>query len=296
MDDLRGSELDELAAPPPAKDATVTPITPSDAFMKKVLLTGAAGIVGSALRPLLARRYEHILLTDIEEIADLSANESFRQGDIADAEFVAELASSVEGIVHLAGRVGSHYTFDDVLGPNIVGTYNVFEAARRSGVKQVVFASSHHAVGFVSRSDKVDENTLPRPDSWYGVSKVFGESVSSYYADKFGLNVLAIRIGYVGEKVIDERRLHTWNSPQDLANLIDIGLANRDLGYQLVYGVSECPDSFFNNAAAMRLGYIPGDRALDHLADESIPQQRPDPSDFAGRFIGGPFTAEGREG
>ncbi len=179
---------------------------------KSCLLTGAAGIVGSAVRPLLAARYDRVLLTDLVEIADLASNETFQQGDISEAAFVNRLVGQVNGIVHLAGLVGKDYTFAEVLQPNLVGTYNVFEAARTAGVRQVVFASSHHAVGFLRRDEKIDEATAPRPDSPYGLSKAFGELTAWYFAEKYGVNVLVIRIGFVGQQVPDERRLHTWTS------------------------------------------------------------------------------------
>jgi uronate dehydrogenase len=257
--------------------------------MKRILLTGAAGIVGSALRPLLRELYDEVLLTDLNPIEDPAGNERFEAGDISDFSFVSPLASQVEGIVHLAGKVGPDYTFDEVLGPNLIGSYHVFEAARQNGISHVVYASSHHAVGYRKRTDAIDEHTAPRPDSFYGLSKAFGEEIGSLYADRHGINVLAIRIGYVGETVIDERRLHTWISARDLAQLIGIGLSTPDLGFQIVYGVSDNPEPFFDNANAVRLGYRPQDRSVDHLADPSLLDAHPDPDSPEGIFVGGHF-------
>lgn len=264
--------------------------------MKKILLTGAAGIVGTALRPLLRERYSHVLLTDIAGITSLAENESFERGDIADLSFVKTLAAQVGGIVHLAGMVGPDYTFDDVLLPNIVGTQNVYAAAHAAGVTHVVYASSHHSVGFIRRGEHIDETTAPRPDSYYGVSKAFGESLGAFFADKFGLNVLAIRIGFVGDTVADERRLHTWTSPRDLAQLIEIGLTTPNLGYELVYGVSENPGPFFVNTNAERLGYRPKDKSVNAVADPSVLDARPDPNTIEGAVVGGRFAASGFEG
>ncbi len=264
--------------------------------MKTILLTGAAGIVGRALRPLLAARYGHVLLTDLVPVGDLAPNESFEAGDIVDAAFVERLASRVEGIVHLAGLVGAAYTFEEVLDPNIVGTHHVYGAARRTGVTHVVYASSHHAVGFFKRGEAIDHATAPRPDSQYGLSKAYGEAAGAYFADKHGLNVLAIRIGFVGERVEDERRLHTWISPRDLAQLIDIGLRTPDLGFETVYGVSDNPAPFFDNRNAFRLGYRPEDRSVDVVADASILTASPEPGTIAGGVVGGGFAAVGFEG
>ena len=264
--------------------------------MKKVLLTGAAGIVGTLVRPLLRERYESIVLTDIRSIDDMEANETFVQGDVSDAEFVEQITRDVDGVVHLAGCVGPDFTFEQVLTANIVGTHNVFAACRKNGVSRVVYASSHHAVGFYRRDDLIDETAQPRPDSQYGLSKAFGESVAAYYSDKFAIDVLVIRIGFAGKHVIDERRLHTWISPRDLMQLIDIGLTSSNLGFQIVFGVSDNPDPFFANTVAVQLGYRPQDRAEDHLADPEIPNVHPDSSTVEGATVGGPFSASGYVG
>lgn len=258
--------------------------------VKSCLLTGAAGSVGKQIRPWLAAQHDHVLLTDIVDIEPLASNESFERGDITDESFVSQLIQRVDSVVHLAGLVGPDYSFADVLQPNVVGTYNLFEAARIAGVQRIVFASSHHVVGFLRRGGPIDETTAPRPDSFYGISKAVGESIASYFADKHGLDVMVIRIGYVGEQVIDERRLHTWTSARDLAQLIEIGLTTPELGYQIVYGVSENPAPFFDNRSAFRLGYRPQDRAVDHLADKSLLDEEPDRSTPAGDFIGGYFV------
>lgn len=260
------------------------------------MLTGAAGIVGTALRPLLAARYDRVISTDLEVIDDLSANETFIAGDITDQAFVEEITNQVDGIVHLAGRVGAAYTFDDVLGPNIIGTNHLFEGARRNEVQRIVFASSHHAVGFIRRGEPIDEHTAPRPNSEYGLSKAYGEAAASYYADKFGLNILSIRIGYVGDDVCDDRRLRTWVSPRDLAQLVGIGLDTSDLGHEIVYGVSDNPDPFFDNSNAEKLGYRPMDRSSDHVSDPSVLTKRTDPNTIEGAVVGGGFAANGFDG
>lgn len=258
--------------------------------MSNLLITGAAGIVGTAIRPLVATRHDSVVLTDLNPVADLAPNESYIAGDVADLAFVKSLTTGVDAIIHLAGMVGPDYDFDQVLGPNIVGTYNVFAAARAAGIKRIINASSHHAVGFHRRGEHVDHRTAPRPDSHYGLSKAFGESTASFFADKFGIQTLSIRIGFVGDKVIDERRVHTWISPRDLVQLIDIGLTTPDLGHQIVYGVSDNPGSFFDNSNAERLGYRPLDRSLDHLERPELKDEEPDTTSPVGTHIGGHFA------
>lgn len=266
------------------------------AYVKKILLTGAAGIVGSLLRPLLRERYQSIFLTDLQAINDLATNETFSMGDIGEAEFVDRITQGVDAVIHLAGCVGPDFTFDEVLTANIVGTHNVFAACRKQHVKRVVYASSHHAVGFYRRDDFIDESALPRPDSQYGLSKAFGESVAAYYSDKFAIDVLVIRIGFSDKEVIDERRLHTWISPRDLLQLIDIGLNTDHLGFEIVYGVSDNPTPFFDNSNAHRLGYQPKDRAVDNLADPEILNLQAESATVEGATVGGPFSVNGYVG
>lgn len=257
----------------------------------KILLTGATGLVGTDIRPFLSETYDELLLSSRSPVNDLRPNERHEAGDISDAAFVDSLVEQVDGIVHLAGAVGPDYTFEEVMGPNVVGTYNVLDSARRLGVTQVIYASSHHAVGYLPRGSAIDSDTQPRADSFYGVSKAFGEILASYFSDKYALNVMAVRIGYVGEQAVDERRMHTWCSPRDLAQLIHIGLTDTNSGYRLVYGVSDNPGAFFDNSEAEQLGYRPQDNSLDFLADPNLREAGPNPDSPEDLFIGGFFAS-----
>lgn len=261
-----------------------------------ILLTGAAGIVGSALRPFLREQWAHVLLTDIVEVEGVEPGETFRRGDLQDPAFLEELCHEVDGIVHLGGMVGAHYTFDEVLGPNIVGTHRLFEAAVTKGVKRIVYASSHHVVGFEPRGTEIDHRTPPRPNGEYAVSKAFGEAAASYFADNFGLEILSIRIGYVGDEVSTERRLHTWVSARDLAELVRIGLTHPEIHHEIVYGISEVPEPFFDNRNATRLGFVPRDRAIDQVADPTLLDRCPDLSTIEEGVVGGGFASAGFAG
>jgi uronate dehydrogenase len=262
----------------------------------RILLTGAAGIVGNALRPILRTRHDSVLLTDITEIRDLATNERFHQADLQDLGCLEKLCCQVDAIIHLGGMVGAHYRFEDVLGPNIVGTHHLFEAAVRQGVRRVIFASSHHVIGFAPRGSFLDHRTAPRPNGEYALSKAFGEAAASYYADNFGLEILSIRIGYIGDDISKERRLHTWVSARDLAQLIHIGLTHPDIRHEIVYGVSEVPAPFFDNQNATRLGYVPQDRSIDHMKSPDLLQYQPDLTTIEEGVVGGGFARAGFAG
>ncbi len=221
-----------------------------------ILLTGAAGGVATWLRPRLLKRYGALRLTDLNAPGDLRDGETFVAADLSDLAAVEQVCSGVDGIVHMGG-FSVEGPWDTILNANIIGTYNLFEAARRQGVKRVVFASSNHAVGFYPRATRIPPDVIPRPDSRYGVSKVFGEAIGAMYAYKHGLGVMSLRIGNVNDRPIDARRLAIWISPDDMAQLCAIGLETPDLVYEVVYGTSDNDRSWYDNARAYALGYKP---------------------------------------
>jgi len=233
--------------------------------MKTILLTGAAGSVGTFLRRELGGRYR-LRLTDIREIDDCGPNETFVKADLGDIAALRKALHGVDGAIHLGGYpVESDW--QTILEANIIGAHNFFEAARLEGVKRIVFASSNHAIGFYGRDEIIDHAAAPRPDSRYGLSKAFGESLGQLYVDKYGAEVLSIRLGNVGEKPIDVRRLSIWISPRDLAQLVAIGLDHPDIHHEIVYGVSDNARSWCDNSNAARLGYAPEDRSEDYAAE-----------------------------
>lgn len=258
--------------------------------MKRVLITGAAGGVGTFIRPLMAPHYEAIRLSDLREPEDLQAGEEFIAADLSDMSAVDAICADIDGIVHLGGH-SVEGPWEAIHQANIVGCYNLFEAARRQGVKRVVFASSNHAVGFYPRSTTIDTNVALRPDSRYGVSKGFGEALGAMYAFKYGLGVTCLRIGNVGEEPLDERRLAIWISPEDLVQLIRIGLERPDLVFEIMYGISDNARSWFDNANAERLGYAPQGQA-EMFAAEAMGRQADLPADPVGDFYqGGTFCS-----
>ncbi len=233
--------------------------------MKTVLITGAAGDVGTHLRRDLAGEYE-LRLSDLRPLKNKGRNERFTRADLSKMRDALRITKGVDAIVHLGGY-SVEGPWPAILSANIVGCYNVFEAARRNGVKRVLFASSNHAAGFYRRDQPIDHRVYPRPDGRYGVSKVFGEMLGSLYADKYGMRVFCMRFGNVNERPLDKRRLAIWLSPRDLAQLVRIGLEHPDIRFEIVYGVSGNRRSWYDNSNAQRLGYRPKDDSEPYAAE-----------------------------
>jgi uronate dehydrogenase len=256
--------------------------------MKTILMTGAAGGVAGMLRATLRAHYR-LRLSDIEDLGPLHAGEEFIRADLTDMDAVRRAVAGVDAIVHL-GAFSVEASWPVILQANILGAYNLFEAARIENVERIVFASSNHAVGFYPRSRHIDHDCPPRPDSRYGVSKVFGEALGSLYADKYARRVLCIRIGNVGDQPLDVRRLSIWVSPRDLAQLVRVGIEHPELGFEIVYGMSDNARAWWDNSNAERLGYRPQDRSEDH-APEVLARCAADTGDpLADALQGGSFV------
>jgi uronate dehydrogenase len=256
-----------------------------------ILITGAAGDIGTRLRKLLKGAYPRIRLSDIRKPKDLSKDEEFIAADLADYKKVKKITDGIDGIVHLGGH-SVEGPWDKIHKSNIVGCYNLFEAAYRSGVKRVVFASSNHAVGFYPRDQKIGVDVTVHPDSRYGVSKAFGEALGALYADKHGLRVTCIRIGNANDKPIDKRRLSIWVKPEDLAQLIRIGLEHPDIRFEIFYGSSNNEAGWWDNSNAKRFGYRPQFRAEEFRAEAMAEQAKLPPDPIGDRFQGGSFCSD----
>jgi len=262
--------------------------------MKRVLITGAAGGVGSFLRKNLRGKYL-LRLSDVTPISSLAEGEEFIAADVTDAEALPPLMEGVHGVVHLGG-VPREDAWQPILDINIAGTYNVIEAARRQGVERFIFASSNHAIGFYPRALRIDTDVSVRPDSRYGVSKAFGEALCSLYADKYAMRALCIRIGNVSEEPVDRRRLSIWVSPRDLSQLVEIGLEHPDMYNEIVYGVSDNRRGWWDNSNAARLGYVAEDRSEDYAEKVLAGAPDPAPDSVAETVQGGDFAVTEKGG
>jgi uronate dehydrogenase len=256
--------------------------------MKTILMTGAAGGIGTFLRKEFAGKYT-LRLSDRVSINDLGKNETFVPADLTYLEAVKAATDGVDGIFHLGGQA-NEADWETILNANIIGLRNLYEAARQTGVKRVVFASSNHAVGFYRRDQVIGHAVVPRPDSRYGASKAFGEAMGALYADKYGMEITCIRIGNVAMEPADKRRLAIWISPRDLAQLVSIGLDHPDIHYEIFYGMSDNAKAWWDNSNALRYGYKPQDRSEDFaeavLAAEA-PKADGDPTEI---YQGGTFV------
>jgi uronate dehydrogenase len=259
---------------------------------KRVLITGAAGALGSQLRKRIAELGIAPVLSDRVPPADGAAGEDFRICDLADLPAVRQLVEGVDAIVHLGGE-GLETTFERIVQSNIVGCYNIYEAARKAGIRRVVYVSSIHAVGFRERSETIDADDPPRPDSLYGVSKTFGENLSRYYFDKFGIESVCLRVGSCFPKPTDRRQLITWLSYRDFCQLIRLSLDAPRVGHMICFATSNNRESFWDNRLASVLGYRPMDSADDYRDEVMRSTPQGDPNDPAVRYQGGSFAAAG---
>lgn len=259
--------------------------------MQRVLLTGAAGSIGTFLRRELVGTYPELVLADIRPVEDLQPGETFLPLDITDPAACIAACEGVDGILHFAGQAGEN-TWEDIRAKNIEGAINMFEAARLQGVKRLCFATSNHAVGYYPRDQRIGVDQKVMPDSRYGVSKAFGEAIGAMYAMKYGLGVFMMRIGNVAERPADKRRLSIWISPRDMAQLCRIGLEHPEIVYEIVYGVSDNDRTFYDNSNAYRLGYKPQDCSEDYAEVVLATDPAHDSTDPGEIYQGGTFVNE----
>ncbi|MDD2002083.1 NAD-dependent epimerase/dehydratase family protein [Pseudomonas putida] len=233
----------------------------------KLLITGAAGRVGSLLRPILIQNYD-LRLADIFPIQNLVEGEEAVIGDLSDSAVARHAMEGVSGVIHLAAAVAPNIGFTDTLNPNYIATLNLLDECRTQSVKRMIFASSHHAIGLHPISkEPYGVSCDIAPDGFYGLSKAFGEAACAMYAHRFGISCLAIRIGNADPQVVDGRRERLWTSGEDLARLIEHGLNPEFSGFHICYGISKCPSPILRNPAAITEHYEPADASPDNRSD-----------------------------
>jgi uronate dehydrogenase len=235
-----------------------------DPATDRVLITGAAGAIGTALRIGLRPAWRHLRLTDIRPIADPTNNEECIVADVGDRAAFERMMQDVKAVVYMTG-VGGDYTLEELFRVNVRGVFDVFESARLAGVQRIVYASSNHAFGCYPITERVTPDLPPRPDSLYGAFKVFGETMLREYFERHGTRSVALRIGTVRSLPIDQRSLATWLSPGDVARLVDCSLRHPDPGCLIVNGYSNNTRIKTHDPNWAFLGYRPRDDAEDHV-------------------------------
>lgn len=257
-------------------------------MLKKIVLTGAAGRCGSILRPALAAICEELVSSDnVDNIDGLAENESYVKADLADYDAIAGLMDGVEMVCHF-GAIVDEGPFEELLGPNFIGSYNVWESAQKAGARRIVYASSIHAVGMHPRQSYIGTDAEHRPDTFYGLAKCFTEDLGRMYWEKRGLESVHLRILSCAP-VKNARALGTWLSDGDLIHLVERAIDTPTTGFTVIYGVSANDRAPVDNSKAAYLGYRPRDNAEQFAKEILAAEGAGDPTDLAQMVHGGPF-------
>ncbi|MBL4751279.1 MAG: NAD(P)-dependent oxidoreductase [Amylibacter sp.] len=257
--------------------------------MKKIVLTGAAGRLGSYLREPLSKLADELVTTDIIDVGTLYEGETFINADLADLAAMEAVIKGADMVVHF-GAIGDEAPFEDLLGPNFIGAYNVWEAAYRHGVKRVVYASSIHAVGMYPKNQFIGTDVAHRPDTFYGLAKCFAEDLGRMYWEKRGLESVHMRILSCAQ-VNNARALGSWLSYDDLIQMVTRAIETPVTGFSIIYGVSNNDRAPVDNALASFLGYRPKDNAEQFATEVLADMPEPDPTDPGQMRHGGPFAS-----
>ena len=258
----------------------------------RLLLTGAAGGLGRVLRPRLKRLCRVLRASDIAAMDPAGDGEEVVVAALEDAAAVDAIVAGAEAIVHLGG-VSVEGPFEPILQANIVGVHHLYEAARRHRVRRIVFASSNHVTGFYRQDQVVSPLEPMRPDGNYGLSKAFGESLSRFYFDRYGLETVCLRIGSSFPEPKDRRMLATWLSYDDLERLVVASLTAPVVGHSVIYGCSDNTTRWWDNTSAAHVGFRPQDSSEPFRAAAEARQPTLDTSDPATIYQGGGFVAKG---
>jgi len=267
---------------------------------KRLLLTGAAGALGRMLRPRMKRYCETLRVSDLSAMEPAGEGEEVVVAPLQDEAAMYELLKDVDAVLHFGG-VSIEKPFSTVLPANIVGAYNLYEAARRRGTKRIVFASSNHVTGFYGQDETIKAHVVPRPDTFYGLSKAFGENLAQFYYDRHGLETVTIRIGSCLPEPVDRRQLSSWISHDDMERLLVAALTAPIVGHSIVYGCSDNRTSWWDNSQGRHVGYRPQDssepwRAAIEAKQGAVDPTRPEVKYQGGGFVVlGPFPFAGQE-
>ena len=258
----------------------------------RLLLTGAAGGLGRQLRTRLKAYCDVLRVSDISDLGAAAAGEEVVSVPLEDKAAVDALLRDVSAVVHLGG-VSTEHSFEQIVPANILGTYHVYEGARRHGVKRIVFASSNHVTGYYRQDEVIGTDAAMRPDSYYGLSKAFGENLAQFYWDRYGIETVSVRIGSSFPEPRDRRMLASWMSYDDLERLVMAALTAPIVGHSVIYGISDNATAWYDNTGARHIGYRPKDSS--DVFRTAVEQRQPtiNSKDPVAIYQGGAFTQQG---
>lgn len=265
---------------------------PEPVPFKRLLLTGASGGLGLVLRPFLRSLCTTLRASDLRAPQGAGHDEETIACDVGDRAAVLELCRDVDAIVHFGG-VSVEDVFDSILHANLLGTFNVYEAARKLGIRRIVYASSGQVTGFYPTTQIVEPSMPVRPSSLYGLSKCFGENLARLFYDRYGIETVCLRIAMCFPDPTTHRMLRSYLSYDDLKSLVARSLLAPDVGHAIVYGVSNNRDLLWCNPDAAKIGWSPKDSSEAFRAGVEARTPVPDPHDVQNRYHGGRFTQDG---
>ncbi len=268
------------------------PAHPTPLRFGRLLLTGAAGGLGQALRPRLKAYCDTLRLSDIADLGTAASGEELMPAALEDGAAVHALLAGVDAVVHLGG-VSTEQPWQPILQANIVGTYHLYEAARRHGVRRIVLASSNHVTGFYRQDEVISPKDPVRPDGLYGLSKAFGENLAQLYFDRHGIETVSVRIGSAFAAPKNRRMLATWMSFDDLERLVMASLTAPVVGHTIVYGMGDNATTWWDNTSARHLGWRPQDSSEPFRPALEAAEPVLDRDDPAVLYQGGPFVRTG---
>jgi uronate dehydrogenase len=268
------------------------PCHPTSIRFGRLLLTGAAGGLGRELRTRLGAYCERLRVSDIADLGAAATHEEVCPARLEDADAMQALLSGVDAVVHLGG-VSTEQAWSPILQANIIGSYNLYEAARKHGVKRIIFASSNHVTGFYRQDEVISPRDPARPDGLYGLSKAFGEDLSRFYFDRYGIETVCLRIGSSFPEPKNRRMLATWMSYDDLERLVVASLTAPVVGHSIIFGMGDNTTTWWDNTSARHIGYRPQDSSEPFRAKLEAADPAPDLSDPAVIYQGGPFVRTG---
>jgi uronate dehydrogenase len=254
----------------------------------RILITGAAGRLGSQLRSGLAPLAKTIRVADRVPLGPLGPHEEEAIFDLADMEATIAATQGCDAIVHFGGAPTEN-PWQTIVDATICGSYHIYEGARKHGVKRVVYASSVHAIGFHEIGAQISVDAPPRPDCLYGVGKTFVESLSRLYWDKYAIETACLRIFSSFPEPVDRRMLWSWLSFADCVRLVEAALSAPFVGHTIAFGTSDNRVKAVDNSGAAHLGYQPQDNTERFRAEVEAAAPALDPMSPAGRYLGGKF-------